>query len=93
MSELLKSIGFDRVTKLMHYVFFYGYAVAELIYGIKDNLYWIDNIKVRDRRCFRFTPTGELRLLIQNNMHEWIASFRQMDMVANVAFVGELKVI
>lgn len=73
MSELLKSIGFDRVTKLMHYGVFYGYAVAELIYGIKDNLYWIDDIKVRDRRRFRFTPTGELRLLTQNNMHEGIA--------------------
>ena len=73
MSELLKSVGFDRVTKLMHYGVFYGYAVAELIYGIKDNLYWIDDIKVRDRRRFRFTPTGELRLLTQNNMHEGIA--------------------
>ena len=73
MSELLKSVGFDRVTKLMHYGVFYGYAVAELIYGIKDNLYWINDIKVRDRRRFRFTPTGELRLLTQNNMHEGIA--------------------
>lgn len=73
MSELLKSVGFDRVTKLMHYGVFYGYAVAELIYGIKDNLYWIDDIKVRDRRRFRFTPTGELRLLTPNNMYEGVA--------------------
>lgn len=73
MSELLKSVGFDRVTKLMHYGVFYGYAVAELIYGIKNNIYWINDIKVRDRRRFRFTPTGELRLLTQNNMHEGIA--------------------
>ena len=73
MSELLKSVGFDRVTKLMHFGVFYGYAVAELIYGIKDNLYWIDDIKVRDRRRFRFSPAGELRLLTQNNMHEGIA--------------------
>ncbi|MBI0036723.1 DUF935 family protein [Gilliamella sp. B14384H2] len=72
MSELLKSVGFDRVTKLMHFGVFYGYAVAELIYGIKDNLYWIDDIKVRDRRRFRFSPAGELRLLTQNNMHEGI---------------------
>lgn len=73
MSELLESVGFDRVTKLMHYGVFYGYAVAELIYGVKDNLYWIDDIKVRDRRRFRFSPTGELRLLTQNNMHDGIA--------------------
>ena len=73
MSELLKSVGFDRVTKLMHFGVFYGYAVAELIYGIKNNMYWIDDIKVRDRRRFRFSPTGELRLLTQNNMHEGIA--------------------
>ncbi|XKM14246.1 DUF935 family protein [Orbaceae bacterium ac157xtp] len=73
MRELLKSVGFDRVTKLMHYGVFYGYAVAELIYGIKDNLYWIDDIKVRDRRRFRFSPTGALRLLMPNNMHEGVA--------------------
>lgn len=73
MSELLKSIGFDRVTKLMHYGVFYGYAVAELIYGVKNNMYWIDDIKVRDRRRFRFTPKGELRLLTPNNMHDGIA--------------------
>jgi len=73
MSELLKSVGFDRVTKLMHFGVFYGYAVAELIYGIKNNMYWIDDIKVRDRRRFRFSPAGELRLLTQNNMHEGIA--------------------
>ncbi|MDF7667970.1 DUF935 family protein [Orbaceae bacterium ESL0727] len=72
MSELLKSIGFDRVTKLMHYGVFYGYAVSELIYGTKNNMLWIDDIKVRDRRRFRFTQKGELRLLTPANMNEGI---------------------
>ncbi|EPA9110267.1 DUF935 domain-containing protein [Serratia plymuthica] len=64
----IESLGFDRVTRLMHYGVFYGYAVAELIYGVRDNLLWFDEIKVRDRRRFRFSPTGELRLLTPQNM-------------------------
>ncbi|MEM5445877.1 phage portal protein family protein, partial [Serratia marcescens] len=58
----------DRITRLMHYGVFYGYAVAELIYGVRDNLLWFDEVKVRDRRRFRFSPTGELRLLTPQNM-------------------------
>ena len=66
----IEAIGFDRITRLMHYGVFYGYAVAELIYGVRDNLVWIEDVKVRDRRRFRFTPKGELRLLTSNNMFE-----------------------
>ncbi|CNJ03541.1 Mu-like prophage protein gp29 [Yersinia aldovae] len=68
MRRQIDALGFDRITRLMHYGVFYGYAVAELIYGVKDNLLWIDNIKVRDRRRFRYSPTGELRLLTPQNM-------------------------
>ncbi|HBI6952455.1 TPA: portal protein, partial [Serratia marcescens] len=64
----IESLGFDRITRLMHYGVFYGYAVAELIYGVRDNLLWFDEVKVRDRRRFRFSPTGELRLLTPQNM-------------------------
>lgn len=68
MRRQIDALGFDRITRLMHYGVFYGYAVSELIYGVKDNLLWIDNIKVRDRRRFRYSPTGELRLLTPQNM-------------------------
>lgn len=68
MRQQIESLGFDRITRLMHYGVFYGYAVAELIYGVRDNLLWFDEVKVRDRRRFRFSPTGELRLLTPQNM-------------------------
>lgn len=70
MQAQIESLGFDRITRLMHYGVFYGYAVAEIIYGTRDNLLWIDEVKVRDRRRFRFTPKGELRLLTPGNMFE-----------------------
>lgn len=68
MQRQIDALGFDRITRLMHYGVFYGYAVSELIYGTRDNLLWIDEVKVRDRRRFRFTPKGELRLLTPGNM-------------------------
>ncbi|EGQ7175153.1 DUF935 family protein [Salmonella enterica subsp. enterica serovar Newport] len=68
MRQQIDALGFDRITRLMHYGVFYGYAVSELIYGVRDNLLWIDEIKVRDRRRFRFSPKGELRLLTPQNM-------------------------
>lgn len=72
MRQQIEAIGFDRVTRLMHYGVFYGYAVSELIYGVRDNLLWIEDVKVRDRRRFRYTPKGELRLLTPRNMAEGI---------------------
>ncbi|HDR1165642.1 TPA: DUF935 family protein [Pasteurella multocida] len=63
----VNDIGFDRITKLMHYGIFYGYAVAELIYRVNDEGKYIADIKVRNRRRFRFTPKGELRLLTREN--------------------------
>ncbi|WP_219816430.1 DUF935 domain-containing protein [Citrobacter braakii] len=68
MRQQIDALGFDRITRLMHFGVFYGYAVAELIYGVRDNLLWIDDIRVRDRRRFRFSPKGELRLLTPQNM-------------------------
>lgn len=68
MQKQVDALGFDRITRLMHYGVFYGYSVSELIYGVKDNLLWIDEIKVRDRRRFRFSPKGDLRLLTPQSM-------------------------
>ncbi|QIM63700.1 portal protein [Pasteurellaceae bacterium Orientalotternb1] len=65
--QWLNEIGFDRVTKLMHYGIFYGYAVAELIYRQNDEGQYLADIKVRNRRRFRFTPQGELRLLTRDH--------------------------
>ncbi|EFL77766.1 DUF935 domain-containing protein [Actinobacillus pleuropneumoniae] len=70
--DWVNQIGFDRISKLMHYGIFYGYAVAELLYRINEDGKYIADIKVRNRRRFRFTPKGELRLLTRENQAEGI---------------------
>jgi len=68
--EQLYAVGWDRVTDMMLYGVWYGYAVSELIYKREGSEIQIDKIKVRNRRRFRFTPQGELRLLTRSNMTE-----------------------
>lgn len=63
----LQRIGWDRVTELMLYGVFYGYAVAEIIYGREDGRLTWDRIRVRNRRRFRFAPDGSLRLITPQN--------------------------
>lgn len=64
----LERIGWDRVTGLMHYGVFYGYAVSEVIYGRDASAVTIDAIRVRNRRRFRFDDEQGLRLLTYANM-------------------------
>ena len=71
--DWIDSIGFDRICKLMHFGVFYGYAVAEMLYRINDDGKYVADIKVRNRRRFRFTPQGELRLLTRANLSPGIA--------------------
>jgi len=68
LAEQLDRVGWDNVTDKMLAGVFYGYAVAEIIYRRDGQRIGIDAIKVRDRRRFRFTPQGELRLLTMNAM-------------------------
>lgn len=72
LREQLNRIGWDRVTERMLYGVFYGYAVAEIIYGRDDNYITWEAIKVRNRRRFRYSPEGELRLLTPNNMMDGV---------------------
>lgn len=64
----LERIGWDRVTSLMHYGVFYGYAVSEVIYGRDGSTVTLDAIRVRNRRRFRFDKDQGLRLLTYANM-------------------------
>jgi phage gp29-like protein len=69
----LQRVGLDKATDKMLYGVFYGYAVAELLYDVTDEgLIGWSAIKVRNRRRFRFTPEGELRMLTLDNMLEGI---------------------
>lgn len=62
---MIKAVGWDRVTGLLHYATWYGYAVAEAVYTTKVHdgrrIVWLADIVVPDRRWFGFTPNGELR--------------------------------
>ncbi|MHB1273626.1 MAG: DUF935 domain-containing protein [Rhodanobacter sp.] len=64
----LERVGWDRVTGLMHYGVFYGYAVSEVIYGRDGSQVTLEAIKVRNRRRFRFDKNAGLRLLTYANM-------------------------
>ncbi|MFC3716815.1 DUF935 domain-containing protein [Luteimonas soli] len=66
----IKAVGFDNLTDKMLYSVFYGYAVSEIIYEVKDGLLGWKAIKVRDRRRFRFKADGELRMLTVQNALE-----------------------
>lgn len=62
---MIDALGFDRVTGLLHYGVWYGYAVAEGLFSIRQHdgrqIVWLDDIVVPDRRWFGFTVAGELR--------------------------------
>lgn len=67
LEQNLRHIGWDNVTDKMLYGVFFGYAAAELIWEARDGLLGWRAIKARDRRRFRFTVEGELRLLTLQN--------------------------
>lgn len=59
--EQLINAGFDNITDKMLWGVFYGYSVAEIIWGEKGGLLTWEAVKVRNRRKFRFGNSGELR--------------------------------
>lgn len=65
--EMLKAVGFDRVTGGLHYGVWFGYAVAEAVYTTKTHdgrlIIWLDDIVIPDRRWFGFTGEGQLRFI------------------------------
>ncbi|HLD67846.1 MAG TPA: DUF935 family protein, partial [Pseudomonas sp.] len=68
LEQQLQRVGWDRVTEKMLFGVYYGYAVAELVYGRDDRYITLDAIKVRNRRRFRYDQEGQLRLLTPNSM-------------------------
>ena len=63
LREQLLSINFDDLTDKMLYGVFYGYAIAECMWGKDNNRVTIDQIKVRDRSRFKYNAGGELVLI------------------------------
>lgn len=62
VKEWLADLGWDRVTERMLYGVFYGFAVAECMYGRDGRHVTLTDIKVRERRRFGFDGDGRLRL-------------------------------
>lgn len=65
-------LEWNRITQKMHWGVFYGYSVAEVIYGSRASEVVIKDIRVRDRARFRFAASGELRMLKPDNMVEGV---------------------
>ncbi|ODU53465.1 MAG: portal protein [Lysobacteraceae bacterium SCN 69-48] len=72
LQQQLQKLRWDNTTEKMLFGVFYGYAVAELIYGVDEGKIGISAIKVRNRRRFRYGKDGDLRLLTQASMFEGI---------------------
>ncbi len=68
VEELLQHIKWDRTCEKMHYGLFYGFAVAECLYGTDGNTVTLDAIKTRDRRRFAFDGEQRLRLKTMADM-------------------------
>jgi phage gp29-like protein len=62
LQEVLESIDFDNATRLMLYGIAFGYAVSEIIWGLKDGKIIIEDIRVRDRSRFAFDKDHNLML-------------------------------
>lgn len=61
---LLGQFQFDQICDKMLYAVHYGYQVGELMYGYDEDsgFIYLEDVKVRDRRRFKFGTKGELYL-------------------------------
>ena len=66
--DQLKALDFDRLTKGLMGAILKGFAVAEVLWELRDGIWWAVKIKVRKQRRFRFTADGELRLTTRQSM-------------------------
>ena len=67
LRESLQELGWDNITGKMLMGVYYGYAVAECLWGRDGRFITLDQIKVRKQRRFAFGVDGDLRLLTMDN--------------------------
>lgn len=72
LQKQLQKARWDNATLKMLFGVHYGYAVAEIIYGLEEGKIGISAIKVRNRRRFRYGKDGDLRMLTQASMFEGV---------------------
>ncbi|MBF0262208.1 MAG: DUF935 family protein [Magnetococcales bacterium] len=61
--EILNQIGWDNVTDKMLYGIFYGFAVAECLWGQDGRFVTLEALRVRKQRRFTFDPFGRPMLV------------------------------
>ncbi|QCI93237.1 DUF935 family protein [Novosphingobium sp. EMRT-2] len=66
--KTVKRLKWDRTTGKMLMGSFYGYSVAEMMWGYRDGLFDFVDIKVRHARRFRYDAQDNLRMLVPGNM-------------------------
>lgn len=67
VQEQIARLPWDDITRKMLYGVFYGYAVAEVIWGTENSQIVIKAIKVRNRKRFGFDPEYRLKLRTSSN--------------------------
>jgi len=63
LREQMEKLNWDHITDQMAYGMFYGFAVAEAMWGTEGGKITLEDIKVRDRSRFRFNKDNELYLI------------------------------
>jgi len=63
LHEQLVGVRWDTVTEAMLYARFFGYSVAECMWGRDGRHITLDRLRVRNHSRFGFSPDFELRLL------------------------------
>jgi phage gp29-like protein len=67
-TEMLKGLeGFDDHCNKMLYGIFYGYGIGECMWAQDGRNVFLDRVKVRRARRFRYTTDGKLKLLTRTN--------------------------
>lgn len=66
LKEQIEQLSWDGITDRMLWGLFYGYAVAECIWEMDGSRVLLSDIKVRDRKRFRFGRDGSLRLITRD---------------------------
>lgn len=67
-NRTIKRLAWDRITRKKLMASFYGYAVSELMWGVRDGLFDIVDIRVRHARRFRYDDQDRLRMLTPRNL-------------------------
>lgn len=66
--QTMKRLKWDATTGKMLMASFYGYSVAEMMWGYRDGLFDFVGVKVRHARRFRYDDQDKLRMLVPGNM-------------------------